>query len=146
MEAELGPARSADAAALARISRTSFSEAWPLAVFQRELRRPETRAWVAREPGGHVAAFVIGWRVREEIQVLSVAVVPRWRRRGLASRLLEAYFGSLQGEGVREATLEVRASNRAAKALYERLGFETFGERPRYYRGGEAALLLEARL
>ncbi len=146
MEAELGAARSADAAALARISRMSFPDAWPLAVFQRELGRSATRAWVARETGGRVAAFVIGWRVRDEIQVLSVAVVPRWRRRGLASRLLEAYFGSLQAEGVREATLEVRASNRAAVALYERLGFETLGERPRYYRGGESALLLEAQL
>jgi ribosomal-protein-alanine N-acetyltransferase len=146
MEAELGPARHEEASDLARLSRVSFPDPWSASVFQRELQRPETRAWVARGPKGRRVAFVLGWRVLDEIQVLSVAVAPTWRRRGLASELLGAYLDALRSEGVREATLEVRASNRPAQALYGRLGFETAGQRPRYYRGGETALLLEAQL
>lgn len=146
MEVEVGPAVAADAPVLARISRVSFPDAWPLVVFQRELARPRTRAWVARVRGGRVGGFVLGWRVGHEIQVLSVAVEPRHRRRGIGSRLLEAYLEALRGEGVREATLEVGVSNRAAQALYSRLGFETLGRQTRYYRGGESALLLESQL
>jgi ribosomal-protein-alanine N-acetyltransferase len=146
MEAEARAARPADAAALARISGVSFPDPWPEAVFRTELRRPETRAWVAAEPRDKVIAYVLGWRVLGEVQVLSLAVDLPWRGRGVARDLLLAYLRELRAEGVRGVQLEVRASNGAAQALYRELGFARRGERARYYPGGESALLLGVEL
>jgi ribosomal-protein-alanine N-acetyltransferase len=144
--AEPGPAQKTDAMAFARISRASFPDAWPEAVFRAQLHRRETRAWVARDPETGVVAYVLGWRVLDEVQILSFAVDPSFRRRGVGRGLLDAYLSTLRAEGVRVVNLEVRASNRAAQVLYRNAGFRTDGERPRYYAGGEAALLLGADL
>lgn len=146
MEVEARAARSDDAAALARISRLSFLDPWPASVFRAELRRRETRAWVADDSEGAVVGYALGWRVLDEVQVLSLAVDPPCRGRGVARDLLGAYLQDLRREGVRTVQLEVRASNRPAQALYRDFGFDCRGERPCYYPGGESALLLGVEL
>jgi ribosomal-protein-alanine N-acetyltransferase len=69
----------------------------------------------------------------DELHINSLAVAERWRRLGLATRLLDAVSREAQAEGATSATLEVRESNRAARALYERLGFRVEGVRRDYY-------------
>jgi ribosomal-protein-alanine N-acetyltransferase len=146
MGLEACSAHPGDASAIARISRASFPDPWPETLFRNQLRRPETRAWVARDAEGSVVGYVVGSRVLDEVQVLSLAVDPPWRRRGVGRRLLTRYLETLRSEGIREVTLEVRASNGAAHEFYRAFGFEVQGERPRYYPGGETALLLGAEL
>jgi ribosomal-protein-alanine N-acetyltransferase len=102
--------------------------------------------WVARDPSAGVVGYAVGWRVLDEVQILSFAVDPDWRRLGIGRELLKALLSSLRGEGVGVVMLEVRASNLGAQALYREAGFKTNGERPRYYPGGESALLLGAEL
>lgn len=147
MEAlEHGAATPADAAALARIMHQGFPDGWSEDVFRKELSRPMTRARAARPSASEPVGYVLGWRVLDEVQILSIAVDPAWRRRGVATRLLEDYLRNLQREEVRRVTLEVRESNTAARALYAAQGFETEGDRRRYYAGGETALLLGTEL
>jgi ribosomal-protein-alanine acetyltransferase len=146
MGPEARAARPGDAAALARVAQASFPDPWPERLFHAQLRRPQTRAWVARDTRRGVVGYVLGWCVLDEVQVLSLAVEPSWRRRGVGRRLLNAYLDILRSEGVRQITLEVRASNDAAHEFYREFGFEVQGERPRYYPGGESALLLGAQL
>jgi ribosomal-protein-alanine N-acetyltransferase len=146
MPIELAAARVEDAPALARIARESFGDPWSEAAFVEELARPRTRAWLAREAGSDTIGYVLGWVLEDRVEIQSLAVAPAWRRRGLGRRLLEALLGQARRDGMREAWLEVRASNEAARRLYEGLGFVRQGERPGYYAGGEAALLLGAAL
>ncbi|MEE8556875.1 MAG: GNAT family N-acetyltransferase [Myxococcota bacterium] len=162
MGPELGPAAPDDAPALARIARESFPDPWPEAAFRDQLRRRDRLArcagrpfasragrqfgWVARDELGSAIAYVLGLRVLDEAQVLSLAVSPGWRRCGIASSLLRSALDALREQGVSSVTLEVRASNLAARALYRRLGFNREGERRGYYPGGESAFLLGVRL
>ncbi len=146
MEPEACAARPGDASAIARISRASFPDPWPEGLFHNQLRRRETRTWVARDARKGVVGYVLGWRVLDEVQVLSLAVDPSSRRRGVGRALLNAYLETLRSEGVREITLEVRASNSVAHEFYREFGFEVQGARPRYYPGGETAVLLGAQL
>ena len=132
----------ADAAALARIMRRSFAEGWSEDAFRKELARPATRARVAVASSEECVGYVLGWRVLDEVEILSFAVDPAWRRSGVATRLLEDYLDSMQREKVRRVMLEVRESNTAARALYRSGGFEVEGSRREYYRDGETALLL----
>jgi glycosyltransferase involved in cell wall biosynthesis/ribosomal protein S18 acetylase RimI-like enzyme len=85
--------------------------------------------WVA-ECEGEVAAYLaMRQPVPDEAEVLNIAVHPRWKRRGLATRLL-ARKAAIPG---RTVYLEVRASNVPALNLYKKLGFQPCAVRPDYY-------------
>ena len=69
----------------------------------------------------------------DEAHITTFAVAPAWRRRRIGERLLLAVLDLAVARGAREATLEVRLSNLAARRLYEKYGFRPVGIRPRYY-------------
>ena len=75
--------------------------------------------------------------------MMNVAVSPAYRRRGIARELIQALLRELARQGSHRLTLEVRASNAPARALYESLSFAQVGRRPNYYRNPkEDALIL----
>ena len=83
------------------------------------------------------------WLMVDEAHVTTFAVDPAWRRRGVGERLLLALLDVSVARRAREATLEVRLSNMAARRLYEKYGFRPVGIRPRYYSdNGEDALIM----
>jgi ribosomal-protein-alanine N-acetyltransferase len=80
------------------------------------------------------------------LHINSLAIADVWRRQGLASRLLRDVCRDAHDAGATQATLEVRRSNTAALALYERLGFTCEGVRADYYQSPrEDALVLWCR-
>lgn len=82
-----------------------------------------------------VIAFVIVQRVLDEASILNVAVDPDWQSQGIARRLLGEVMDGCRRDGTRRMMLEVRASNRRARQLYESLGFTQDGCRRGYYPG-----------
>ena len=79
----------------------------------------------------------------DEAHITTFAVHPGWRRQRIGERLLLAFLDLAIGRHAREATLEVRLSNIAARRLYEKYGFRPVGLRPRYYSDdGEDALIM----
>ncbi|NJN57619.1 MAG: ribosomal protein S18-alanine N-acetyltransferase [Leptolyngbyaceae cyanobacterium SL_5_9] len=83
------------------------------------------------------------WAILEEAHITILAVHPDYQRQGLGQILLWALLRSAWQRGLEWATLEVRASNRAAIALYQKFGFSEVGRRRRYYQdSGEDALIL----
>jgi ribosomal-protein-alanine N-acetyltransferase len=69
-------------------------------------------------------------------EVLTVGVVPRARRAGIAARMLGELLAHARRRGAREVLLEVRVDNEAARRLYEREGFAQVGTRRGYYDAG----------
>jgi ribosomal-protein-alanine N-acetyltransferase len=127
----------ADLPEVLAIEGLSFSEPWTEQMFLHELSSREVAdLLVARADEGQgprVVGFLCAWIVGGELHINNVAVHPAYRRRGVASRLLEASVHRARAAGARIAHLEVRASNAAAKALYERYGFKVVGRRRNYY-------------
>ena len=82
---------------------------------------------------GKLAGFVVAGRMADEMEILNLAVEPSYRRRGAATKLLEAAMEFAQAGGARRVFLEVRASNAGAIASYQRHGFAEIARRPRYY-------------
>jgi ribosomal-protein-alanine N-acetyltransferase len=113
----------------------------PRALREAQLREELSRAWarlrVARSSSGELLGFVLFWHVVDEIHLLNVAVDPATRRRGVGRALLEAVVAYARDNAAAKILLEVRASNAAAIALYDRLGFVRFAVRERYYPDGE---------
>lgn len=144
----LRPARVDDISEIARIECSSFADPWSEESFRRILGGHSTIFQVLIVGGekvvaGYIIAFVIG----PDAELLNVAVDPAYRRRGLAGQMLDAVLIQLGYNGVRTAFLEVRESNRAARALYGSRGFQEIGRRRNYYRRPvEDALVMRRQL
>ena len=136
----------ADVPALARIERRCFSDPWSARGSLDSIQSETSIALVAENTEGELG-YLMARLSGEEGEILNLAVLPGHRRRGLGRQLLEQGLALLVGRGVREAYLEVRESNRAARDLYLGFGFRPVGMRPHYYRNpAEDALVLRARL
>lgn len=125
---------------------------WTVWDYER-VARGEMAAWVAtREAakdaaGKNVAGFLVARRVASDLEVLNFAVQPVARRQGIGAALLKAALDWGRSFRAEKALLEVRASNSAAIAFYEKNGFQAAGRRPNYYTAPiEDALLLIAAL
>jgi ribosomal-protein-alanine N-acetyltransferase len=143
--ATLAPAlaRQADLPALARLAADVLPGGWGETELAAELARPGARLLVVR--AGPDAADVMGGAIARssgcEVELLWIGVARSARRRGIGARLLAAVVGWARDARAR-VVLEVRAGNRAARAMYQAAGFVVVGRRPRYYRDGEDAVLL----
>jgi ribosomal-protein-alanine N-acetyltransferase len=130
--------RHADLSEVMAIEVASFSLPWTEEMFANELARGTlAEALVARanigDGGGTVVGYICVWVVSLELHINNLAVLPRWRRQGVAGRLLEAALAFGHARGATEAFLEVRASNQPALELYRRYRFAPVGVRARYY-------------
>ena len=97
--------------------------------------------------GDTVTAYGGMLTVLDEGQITNIATHPDHRRQGLAGSVLSALLDEARARGVAFVTLEVRASNAAAIALYEKFGFQTVGKRSRFYTNPtEDALLMQCAL
>ena len=118
---------------IAAIERACFTDPWSESALRDELLSPLARYFVCTE-NGEVLGYIGTRMVLDECQVANVAVSPACRREGVASFLMEAMLDFCRREGMDLVTLEVRVSNSAAQALYEKFGFQKTGIRPGYYR------------
>ena len=85
------------------------------------------------EEDHRVMGFVVGRGVARQWELENIAIRGQARRRGLGSHLLGEFLHHIQSTGGREVFLEVRESNRAARALYEKWAFIEAGRRKSYY-------------
>ena len=117
------------------IERLSFSNPWHETTFQGEIQNaPISFPVVAeRASDGRIAGYIIYWKIKDDVQINNIAVHPEVRGKGLGEALLRHALERVRAEGAAFVSLEVRASNGAARRLYAKLGFEVFGIRKDYY-------------
>jgi ribosomal-protein-alanine N-acetyltransferase len=130
------------AAVLAAIHGAAFPrDAWGAGAFQVQLEMHSVLGLL--DARGGVALLRV---TADEAEILTIGVIPAMRRRGIARALLDEAMQGARALGVRSLFLEVGIRNRAARALYEAIGFVEVGRRRRYYADGEDALILRASL
>lgn len=131
---------------VAELEKRCFPDPWSEKSIASELSN-KLALWLVAEEDGRVAGYIGSQSVPDESDMMNVAVHPDYRRRGIAEALVVALCDALREQGSVSLTLEVRASNEPAKALYQKLGFEQVGRRPNYYRNPkEDALILRKML
>jgi ribosomal-protein-alanine N-acetyltransferase len=123
----------ADLDAVDRIERASYPAPWSRSMFASELAKPSSLSLAAVDEEGLVIGYLVLSRYVDAWHVMNLAVDPGWRRRGVASALLERLLADTRGDTERGYTLEVRVSNDEAIRLYERFGFRSRGVRRGYY-------------
>ncbi len=133
-----------DVTAVEALQRRAVTYAWGAEAIRWELEHTDVaRLYVARGPDGQLVAYCACWMIFDELHINSLAVEDAWRRRGVAGQLLRRVIANAMASGATQATLEVRASNQAARRLYEGLGFTVEAVRRDYYQEPrEDALIL----
>ena len=127
---------------VARLEKLCFSAPWSENAIARELTNPLS-LWIVAVEGDTVLGYVGSQSVMGEADMMNLAVRPESRRLGVGKALVETLVNRLAENAVHSLTLEVRASNDSAIALYEKLGFTRVGRRPNYYHSPkEDALIL----
>ena len=126
-----------------RIERASFSVPWPDDAYRSEIQGNRLASYLVARADGRLVAYGGIWLMVDEAHITTFAVDPAWRRQRVGETLLIALMDLAIGRHAREATLEVRLSNLAARKLYEKFGFRPVGVRARYYSdNGEDALIM----
>lgn len=118
---------------VAALEKLCFSTPWSEQSVAGELTNPLSMWLVALEED-RVLGYIGSQSVLGESDMMNVAVHPEHRRQGIAAALVETLADRLEEAGNSSLTLEVRASNASARALYEKLGFSQIGLRKNYYR------------
>lgn len=143
---DIRPAIVDDIYAVYMLNCRCFLEAWSVMAFALwKERGDDLDVWYTDK--GELIAYYLGQNVLDEVHIMQIAVEPRFRRCGLARRLMMYEIERKRAAGMRQMQLEVRCSNTAAQCLYSSLGFHAVGKRRNYYaavagRPAEDALLM----
>ncbi len=132
-----------DAKQISVVEKNAQPAPWDEIVFKNEFDVKVSNIWVCSNEENTIVAFIVFWIVVDEVHILNVAVHDVARRRGIAS----AFIKQLKSESERTKktvlSLEVRASNVPAQALYDGLGFKKIARRKGYYSdNNEDAIIL----
>jgi ribosomal-protein-alanine N-acetyltransferase len=119
-------------AQVAELEKMCFSAPWSENAVRGELTNPLS-LWIVAVDGDTVAGYIGSQSVMGEADMMNVAVSPAYRRQGIAEKLVVTLVEKLTAQNVSSLTLEARASNEPAIALYEKLLFVQVGRRPNYY-------------
>ena len=130
-----------DATGVYAIERECFHDPYPREFLDHLMNTEHDRFLVAVE-AGKIVGYAVATASGKDGHVVSVAVDPRHRRRGIGTALLSAVTHKFVEEGVEQIHLEVRKGNTAGISFYERMGFRIFSEIRDYYADGEDAWVL----
>lgn len=142
-----------DLPSVEEIDRLSFSLPWPKNAYRFELlENPSSLTYVAelispldttKIDSPKIVGLCVIWLILDEAHIATLATHPDYRRLGIARQLLVKALRESIARGCTSATLEVRAHNLAAQALYQAFGFAVVGSRPKYYQDNlEDALIM----
>ena len=118
---------------VAELERICFSVPWSRNMLAEELDNLLSAFLVALDDSGRVVGYAGVQVVLDEGYITNVAVRPECRRQGIAGKLLQVFLDFAKGNRLAFLTLEVRASNYDAIALYGSRGFRSVGRRKNYY-------------
>jgi len=118
---------------VAELERICFSTPWSRNMLAEELDNLLSAFLVALDDAGRVVGYAGLQVVLDEGYITNIAVRPECRKRGVASQLLQVFMNFAEGNRLAFLTLEVRASNYDAIALYGSRGFRSVGRRKNYY-------------
>lgn len=138
----IAPLKKSDISELIEIENVSFPAPWTAKMYKQELKNYLAHYWTIRA-SDHLVAYGGFWLIVAEAHITNIAVHPDFRGRGYGKILMEFLIEMADSLGVQAVTLEVRPTNDVAIALYESIGFQHRGVRPRYYEdNGEDALIM----
>lgn len=121
-----------DAAAVAEMEHQTYSDAWSEKGVMETIENPNTFC-LAAEKSGKIVGYLLVYSAVDEAEIARITTIKEVRRQGVASALFEALEQHCKENSLKKILLDVRESNAAARAFYEKCGFTVDGIRPGFY-------------
>lgn len=115
------------------IENLQFKTPWTRRDFEHELSQNPFAHYLVLEENGRVLAYLGLWFLGNHAQITNLATHPNHLRQGHAQALVQHALALSYVQSLRNVNLEVRVSNQAAQALYQKMGFQTEAVRKDYY-------------
>ena len=135
-----------DVNAIAELEAVCFREEdpWSEGAFYNEIvENHDSTLYLAAVSDGRIVGYMGVWKILDEGHITNVAVDPSYRRKHIAEALISEMIRLTSEAGITSWTLEARVDNEPAIKLYEKMGFEGVGVRPKYYEyDGTDALIM----
>ena len=129
------------------LDRKSLKGLWTKSQWERELTDPKRICiGIIDLETKNLLGLCSAWLVIDELQITSIAVHPLHQRKGLGKVLISDLIKRSNSLLSNQIHLEVKNTNKAAKALYKSMGFKVIGNRSNFYKDGSDALILTKRL
>ena len=142
MEIEIRSLDFNDLDAVTEIERICFSLPWSRESFVNELVN-KLAYYHCATVNGCVVGYMGMWKICDEGHITNVAVLPEYRKNGIASMLINKMVDVCKCSEINSMTLEARESNEEAISVYEKFGFVSVGKRPNYYqKPNESAIIM----
>ena len=130
----IGPIKPRDIPEILELEKNAHS-AWSRSHLENELQQPAGIQFVVRDEATAKLMAVLFCRiVEDEAEILKLTVAESARKKGVGYKLLDFAVNYSSKRGVKNCFLELRASNEAARCLYEKRGFVRVGKRKNYYK------------
>lgn len=132
-----------DIGQVCEIEKLSFTTPWSRKSFEDEITKNSLARYIVAKVDGKVAAYGGMWIVLDEGHITNIAVHPDYRGQKIGEKLVRVLLKTAKDNKAANVTLEVRASNKIARKLYNKLGFKDSGTRKGYYADtGEDAIIM----
>lgn len=139
-EYHIHPVGRGHAKALSEIHKGCFSKGWSHLEFESFFERAGVFAAIAYNKKQEKVGFVLCWLIEDQCDLLSMGVLPDYRRDGVGQMLLDFAMANARSLDAKFMMLEVNINNTAAHTLYEAQGFEKFSVRKGYYTNADGTL------
>lgn len=133
MDVIIRPMELKDLDGVMKIEEEAFSTPWSKEAFLTEIGKNDLAKYILAEKNGEIVGYGGIWLILDEGHITNIAVGNKYRGHGIGNILVEGLILLCQIRGIRNMTLEVRASNTVAQNLYKKYGFVDCGIRPNYY-------------
>lgn len=133
-----------DAAAIAEMEHQIFSDAWSEKSVLDTMNQKNAVCLTA-EKAGRIIGYVLSYTAVDEAEIARIAVAEEFRRQGTARAILRELENVCSNKGVKKLLLDVRESNREARAFYTDMGFQEDGIRRRFYENPQEDGILMSR-
>lgn len=118
--------------AVRNIEKECFSVPWSERSVEAQLST-DSAVFAAVSENDEIIGYVAGQTAADECELYRIAVLPCFRRKGYAAKLMEYFISECRSRDIKSIFLEVRKENTPARTLYERYGFMSVGVRKNYY-------------
>jgi len=132
---------------LMEIEKTSFpnQKVWPKKYFKK-LYQKYPEGFFVVESEKKIVGYTIGQKIGRGAKIISLAVAPKWRERGIGRMLIKSLLNHFKKEGVKEISLHTRTKNKIGILFLKKSGFEISKKIKKYYRNGDDAYLMRKKI
>ena len=130
---------------LSNLEQKLFSMSWDASIIEQKINDKSFKYWIYEDENEIIGYLGIQF-IHHDIEILGIGVSEEYRRKGVATELMDLLISYFETSKYEKIILEVRESNTSAQSLYKKYNFKYFGKRKKYYVTEDADIFIKEKV